>query len=338
MIAAFLERAGKISVKEVDDPEYASDEALVKIYATGICGSDLHYFKEGRIKNNVVTEPLVLGHETAGEIVAVGSDVNHLSPGDRVTIEPGIPCRKCDLCLTGSYNLCGEVKFLGAPPTHGTFREYINHKGLFIHKLPDSATLEEGALVEPLAVGYNAVTKAAIRPGERVLVTGSGPIGLTCMLFCRIAGAEHITITDVDDYRLKMAESMGADVTVNVQRQRLPDNAYNCVIEATGSADVYPSIPEAVRKRGRIVVVGMSNTAPSVDLTAMMRKEAALYTVYRYANCFQPVLRLLEAGKIDVKNMVSHRFPLNDIAEAFRVADDPTQDKMKIVIDCRAPD
>ena len=332
MIAAFLERAGKLSIKEVEKPEYGSDEALIKVRATGICGSDLHYFREGRIKNNIVTEPLVLGHESAGEVVAVGSDVTRIKPGDRVTLEPGVPCLKCEFCLTGRYNLCGEVKFLGAPPTHGTFREYVSHKALFVHKLPDCASFEEGACVEPLAVGYHAVATAVIRPGDRVLVTGAGPIGLLCMMFSRSAGAD-VTITDLDSYRLGVAEEMGADVTINVEDQEVPKNTYDCVLEATGNSGIYPSVIEAVRKSGRIAVVGMSNTAASVDLTALMRKEAALVTVYRYANCFQPVLRLLEAGKIDVKPIVSHRFPLEEIVAAFGLAGDPGRDKMKIIVD-----
>lgn len=332
MIAAYLERAGKFSVQEIDVPEYGRDDVLVKICATGICGSDLHYFKEGRIKNNIVTEPLVLGHESAGEVVAVGSEVKHLALGDRVTIEPGIPCLECKHCLTGRYNLCDSVRFLGAPPHHGTFREYVSHKALFVHKLPDCASFDEGACVEPLAVGYHAVSRAAINPGERVLVTGSGPIGLLAMMFARIAGAQ-VTITDLDAYRLGVAEKMGADNILNVSTSEVPSNSFDCVIEATGVPGIYPSVIDALAKGGRIAVVGMSNEAPRVDLTALMRKEATIIAVYRYANCFQPVLRLLEAGRIDVNPLVSHRFDLRDIVSAFSLADDPSRDKMKIMVE-----
>jgi len=188
MVAAFLERARVLSVHEIDRPMCGNDEVLVRIHSTGICGSDLHYYKEGRVGTNVITDPLVLGHESSGEVVGIGSEVSHVILGDRVTIEPGVPCLKCEFCLAGRYNLCNSVKFIGAPPYHGTFREYVNHKGLFVHKLPDSVSYEEGACVEPLAVGFHSVSRAGIRPGEKVLITGAGPIGLIAMMFARLAG------------------------------------------------------------------------------------------------------------------------------------------------------
>lgn len=331
MIAAYLESAGVLSIRDVGQPQCGSDEALIRVAATGICGSDLHYFREGRIKDNIITEPLVLGHESAGEVVAVGSEVNHLRPGDRVTIEPGVPCLQCEFCLSGRYNLCDDVRFLGAPPTHGTFRELITHKALFVHKLPDCASFDEGACVEPLAVGFHASERAGIRPGDRVLVTGSGTIGLVCMLFARISGAQ-VTMADMDAYRLNIARQMGADDTINVTESALPSTAFDCIVEATGNPAIYPTVIDALAKGGRVAVVGMSNEAPSVDLTALMRKEAVIRTVYRYANCFQPVLRLLAAGKIDVNPIVSHRFPLNRIADAFELAGDPSRDKMKVMV------
>jgi L-iditol 2-dehydrogenase len=253
--------------------------------------------------------------------------------GDRVTIEPGVPCLKCEYCLTGRYNLCNSVKFIGAPPHHGTFREYVNHKGLFVHKLPDSVSYEEGACVEPLAVGFHSVSRAGIRPGEKVLVTGAGPIGVLVMMFARLAGGE-VTVSDVDDYRITVAGEMGADETINSGNHELPMNTYNCIIEATGNTKIYPSIIGALKKGGRLVIVGMSNTAPTVDMTALMRKEAEIITVYRYANCFHPVLRLLEKGRIDVKALVSHRFPLTGIADAFNFVDDPSQNKVKVMVSC----
>jgi L-iditol 2-dehydrogenase len=333
MIAAFLERPGHLSVKEVDKPEYGSCEALVQIRATGICGSDLHYFKEGKIGANVVEEPHILGHECAGEVVAVGAEVDHLKPGDRVTIEPGVPCCMCDLCLSGNYNLCNDVKFLGAPPNHGTFREFISHRGTFIHKLPDNISFVEGTFVEPLAVGYNAVTKAGLRPGAKVLITGAGPIGIACMLLCRIAGAGHVTITDINDYRLNLAARLGSNRTINVRELDTPSNEFDCAIEATGESEVYPTLVQAVKKKGRIVIVGMTNSVSCIDFTALMRKEVAIFTVYRYANFYRPVLKLMELGKIDVDCMVSHQFPLKAIMKAFKIADNPSENKMKIIVE-----
>jgi len=151
------------------------------------------------------------------------------------------------------------------------------------------------------------------------------------MLFARISGAQ-VTMADMDAYRLNIARQMGADDTINVTESALPSTAFDCIVEATGNPAIYPTVIDALAKGGRVAVVGMSNEAPSVDLTALMRKEAVIRTVYRYANCFQPVLRLLAAGKIDVNPIVSHRFPLNRIADAFELAGDPSRDKMKVMV------
>jgi L-iditol 2-dehydrogenase len=153
------------------------------------------------------------------------------------------------------------------------------------------------------------------------------------MMFARLAGGE-VTVSDVDDYRIGVARDMGADEIINSGSCELPMNTYNCIIEATGNTSIYPSIIKALKKGGRLVVVGMSNTAPTVDLTALMRKEADIVTVYRYANCFHPVLRLLEKGRIDVKALVSHRFPLTGIADAFSFVEDPSQNKVKVIVNC----
>lgn len=333
MKAAFLEKPGNIVLKEVEVPKCGEDDVLVRIKATGVCGSDLHYFKEGRVGANIVTEPHILGHESAGEIVETGGNVSNLQPGDRVTIEPGVPCLHCELCLSGRYNLCSSVRFLGAPPNHGTFREYIAHPALFVHPLPEGVSFTEGALVEPFAVAYHALGKAGIKPGESVLIIGAGTIGLSCLQMVKIAGAAIVDIVDIDQYRLETAKKIGADNCVDAAKGCVEENSYDCVIEAAGVPESYQLCVDSMKKGGRLVLVGMSNTPTKTDFMTMLRKEAEVFMVYRYANCYKPVLKLLEAGKINSSAMVSHHYPLGEIQQAFMTAEDPSVDKLKIIIE-----
>lgn len=174
---------------DVKIPEPKSDEVLIRIKYTGICGSDLHYYREGCIGDNIIKAPHILGHESSGEVTEIGKNVTGLKIGDNIVIEPGIPCLSCELCRKGQYNLCDQVSFFGAPPFNGTFREYVTHKSLFTHKLPDGVDLKTGALVKPLAVGFNALSRMKFKPGQKVLITGSGPIGIMIMIISIAAGA-----------------------------------------------------------------------------------------------------------------------------------------------------
>jgi L-iditol 2-dehydrogenase len=333
MKAAFLDEPGRIRVREVPEPRFGADEVLVRIHSTGICGSDLHYFRYGRVGDNVITEPHILGHESSGVVEACGDEVTNLKPGDRVAVEPGVPCLKCHFCLSGRYNLCPSVQFLGAPPYPGTFREYVAHKALFTHKLPENVSCRDAAFAEPLAVGYNAAKKASLHPGDSVLITGAGAIGLSCLQMMRLSGSGHISIADRDRYRLELAKSLGADRCIVTTEEPVPAHEFDCVIEATGSPELIPAVVDAVKKGGRIVIVGMSNEPYVIDSMKLLRKEASMLTVYRYANFFLPVLRLLESGRISVDSMLSHVFSFPDIEQAFLTADDSGLNRLKIMVE-----
>lgn len=333
MKAAFLTKPETLVLEDIDDPICSEDEVIVEIKATGLCGSDLHYYKEGRVGTNVVKEPHILGHESAGEIIECGKNVVTFRKGDRVTIEPGVPCLRCSHCLTGNYHLCDSVRFLGAPPYHGTFRRYLSHNALFVHKLPEDISYIEGAFVEPFAVAFNAIVKASVIPGESILVTGAGTIGLVILQLAKIAGASRITVADINEYRLGIAKKLGADDIVTKVDEELEVSKYDCVIEATGNGQLYDHAISAIRKGGRIVIVGMSNSPATVDFTALLRKEAKLLTVYRYSNYYQPILKLFEARKLKVKEMLSHRFRLEEIDQAFLTAVDSNQDTLKIIVE-----
>lgn len=213
-------------------------EVVVRITSLGICGSDVHYFTHGSIGPFVVKSPMVIGHESAGLVVAVGPDVKHLQAGDRVALEPGVPCSTCEICRKGSYNLCPDMQFFATPPVHGSLARFIRHHGDFCYKLPDTVSDEEGAFCEPLSVGVHAARRAGVAGGDTVLVTGAGPIGLVCAMVSRAFGATRVIMTDVNAQRLEFAAQTGAaHATVNVTGLSAAESAA-AVLAANGGSPV----------------------------------------------------------------------------------------------------
>jgi L-iditol 2-dehydrogenase len=215
MKAAFIEKPGRVYIEEVPVPRCGDHEVLIKVKEVGICGSDLHYFQDGRIGDHVIREPHILGHECSGVVAEAGREVKHLKPGERVAIEPGVPCFSCSACLSGRYNLCDSVHFIGAPPYPGAFREYLAHDARFVFPLPESVSFTQGAMAEPLAVAYHAVRMAGLHPGQAVLIVGAGPIGFSCLEVVRVAGAAAVLVSEPQAHRRRTAESMGADLTLD---------------------------------------------------------------------------------------------------------------------------
>jgi L-iditol 2-dehydrogenase len=344
MKAAFLRRAGELYLDEVPVPRRGEGEALVRVVEIGICGSDLHYFSAGRIGDHVVTEPHVLGHEASGVVVELGRGVSGLAVGDRVSIEPGIPCMSCEHCRQGRYNLCAEVRFSGAPPHQGMFREFLVHCASFLHKLPDSVSFTQGALVEPLAVAHNAMRKAGVVPGDSVLITGAGPIGLSCVEMAFVSGASRIIVSDLKEHRRDCAISLGAGLALDPSRdgpagglaaavaEATGGRMVDCVIEASGGEGAIADSIRCVRKGGSVVFVGMGGERQCIPHAEILRKEAVVHGVYRYANDFRPVIDLLASGRLRGEPWVSHRYPLAGIAEAFATARDPAGDAVKVVV------
>ena len=340
MKAAFLRRAGELYLDEVPRPSCPNDALLVQVKEIGICGSDLHYYHEGRIGDHVVTVPHVLGHEASGVVAEVGSDVTSFTVGDRVSIEPGVPCKNCESCLEGRYNLCEDVRFSGAPPYQGMLREYLVHDPRFIHKLPGTVSFTQGALVEPLAVAHNAVRKAAVRAGDTVLVMGAGPIGLSCVEMARVAGAAKILVSETKAHRRQAALSLGADLVVDPAGGGLESavktftagRMADCTIEASGAESVMVDSLRCIKKGGRVVFVGMGKENLCIPHSEILRKEATISGIYRYANDFRPVIDLLAAGMLKGLPWVSHRYPLSDIKRAFEMASDQGAETLKIVV------
>ncbi len=340
MKAAFLTNPGMLSVEEVATPECPEDMVLINVKEIGICGSDLHYFNDGRIGDHVVTAPHILGHEAAGVVAEVGKRVRGFRPGDRVSIEPGVPCMSCELCREGRYNLCPDVHFTGAPPYQGMLREFLAHDPGFVYPIPDHVSFTQAALAEPLAVAHNAVRRSALVPGETVLVIGAGPIGFSCIDMARVAGAARVIASEPLPFRRAVALKVGADKVCDPGEAPLPElvrdlthgRMCDCVFEASGSEAGIADAVRCVRRGGRVVYVGMGRAMVGIPHAEILKREATVSGIYRYVNDFRPVIALLSAGKIHPESWVSHRFPLDRIHDAVAVANDPAADKLKIMV------
>lgn len=342
MKAAVLHKVHDLRVEDFPKPTIEQpDDVLVHIGAVGVCGSDIHFLERGRIGDFVVTEPVILGHEAGGTVEEVGPDVKTLAPGDRVAIEPGRPCRRCEWCHRGEYNLCPDVIFLAAPPVHGAFCEYMVWPADFLFKLPENVSIEEGAMCEPLSVGMWAATRAGVSPGDLVAVLGAGPIGLTALQAAAYFGATTIIATDFVPFRLKAAQRLGAtdvidlneadavEAIMNLTNGRGVDVAFEC-------AGAIPSTQQCIhitRNGGTVQFVGM----PSVDdfelpVYQMIGKELTVGGLFRYANCYPPSIAGIASGRIDVKSLITHRYSLDDCPEAMAFARDEKDKALKVVV------
>jgi len=323
MRAAFLDAVRTISVREVPRPSPAPGEVLIRVRSVGVCGSDVHFYEDGRIGRFVVTEPLILGHECAGEVVEVGEGVTTPTVGDRVAVEPGFPCRRCPLCKAGRYNLCPDVEFFGAPPVHGAFREFLTAPADFCFLLPEEVSFEEGALMEPLAVACHGINCAGLRAGERVAVLGAGPIGLVAVAAANAMGAREILAVDVVDFRLDAARRLGATHIVNSKADPEwlgPDRFdgwADLVLECVG-------VPETIRQSfqvaalgGRVAWIGVGADMVDLPVTYMTMKELAVYGIFRYANAHPMAAALLATRRVDLRPLITHRFDFPQVAEAI---------------------
>lgn len=261
----------------------------------GICGSDVHYLVNGRIADFIVKEPMIIGHEASGVVAKLGANVKTLAVGDRVAIEPGVPCRMCNFCKTGKYNLCPDMVFCATPPIHGNLRRFYAHAADFCFKLPDNITMEEGALLEPLSVGVHGCKRAEIVLGSNVLILGSGPIGLSTLLSAKAMGASNIVITDLLQKRLNVAKELGATHTVLVNKEDTEDELVkrihstlgmqpDKVIDCTGFESTVRLALLAVQPGGIVVITGCGPLEVKIPLVAAMMKEIDIRGVFRYAN------------------------------------------------------
>jgi L-iditol 2-dehydrogenase len=341
MKVAVMRGIGKIAIEERPIPVPREEEVLIRIKSVGVCGSDVHYFVEGRIGDYVVKPPFVLGHECSGEVVEVGKRVKHLRPGDRVTMEPGIPCGKCEFCRSGRYNLCPEVVFWATPPIDGTFGEYVTHPANFTYPIASSVSFEEAALVEPLSVGFYAARRAQVEPGQVALILGSGPIGLVTLEVLLARGVTEVIAVDVVPLRLEKAAELGARYVVNAKDQDVREKVMeitggrgvDVVFETAGSVVTTQMTVEMVRKGGKVVLIGLPSV-PRVDFDVIkvIDKELDVLGIFRYANTYKGCVDLLNAGKVDLATLITHRFPLEKTQEALQFAHEHKMEAIKVVV------
>lgn len=337
MKVAVMEGIGKMGYIRRPIPTPKADEVLVKLEYVGICGSDMHYYETGAIGDYVVKPPFVLGHEPGGTVVGVGNNVRHLKVGDKVALEPGRTCGHCEFCRQGKYNLCPDVMFFATPPVDGVFQEYVAHEAALCFKLPDNVSTLEGALIEPLAVGFHAANQGGAHAGQTAVVMGAGCIGLVSMMALKAEGVSRIYVVDVMAKRLEKALELGADGVINGKEEdaieavrRLTGGAgCDLIIETAGTEITTRQAVHMTKKGATIVLVGYSKTGEiTLPMSLALDKELTFKTVFRYRHIYPMAIDAVAAGKVNLKGIVTDVFDFDDIQNAM---DKSVTDKANIV-------
>jgi L-iditol 2-dehydrogenase len=298
-------------------PTPGPGDVLVKVSSVGVCGSDTHYFRHGRIGNFVVDAPLVLGHEAAGTIVGVGAGVDPARIGERVSIEPQRPDPDSAETRSGHYNLCPHMQFFGTPPIDGAFCDYVTIGAGYAHRVSDSVSDDAAALCEPLSVGIASVRKARLDGGARVLITGAGPIGIVLTQLARAYGATDIVVSDPDETRRERATHFGATEVIDPTAEAIGDLGVDAFIDASGAPSAVVDGIGAVRPAGTVVLVGLGAESMQLPTQLIQNRELVLTGVFRYANTWPTAIALIESGRVDLDAMVTARFPLEKAADAL---------------------
>lgn len=341
MKAAVLHGAHDLRVETIPVPSIGPEDALVRIRACGICASDVHYYVHGRIGRYVVEEPMIVGHETAGEVVAVGARVTTLAVGRRVAVEPGVTCGRCWACKSGRYNLCPNVQFYATPPVQGAMSEYAVIRADFAHPMPNHVTYEQGALCEPIAVGLHCCNLTNVQKGDTVVILGAGPIGLASIVAARFAGAGKVIISDVFPRRLEAARRLGAiavdvrteDVAAVVMAETNGEGAAEC-FDTSGVRSVIESTPKLMQMGGSIAIVGLpADDEVTYRLLPVAQKELSIHGVFRYCNTYPAAVALVSSGLFPVEEIVTDRIPLAEAAPAFERALNEKDRSIKIMIE-----
>ncbi|GMO43516.1 MAG: NAD(P)-dependent alcohol dehydrogenase [Treponemataceae bacterium] len=342
MKALVLEATKKLSLRDFPIQETVGPyDVKIQIKACGICGSDVHYYLEGAIGDFVVKEPMILGHEAAGIIIEKGAKVSGLETGDLVCMEPGVPDMERREVLEGNYHLDPGIVFWATPPVHGCLRETVVHPARFCFKLPKGMSAAEGAMMEPLATGIEAAKKARIQPGDTALVVGCGAIGIMCAISALAGGCGRVYISDVKQEKLDIAGSYDNVIPVNTAKVNLEEfilketggRGADVVFEASGSPRVYPDFFRTARRGGKVILVGMMNGTVPVNVPQIQVRGLSIETLFRYTNTFDRAVALVNAGKIDVKRLISKTFKFEDSVAAYEFAAAAHPDVVKVVIE-----
>src|SRR5438105_10023473 len=334
-VVAALHGPRDVRLETRELPSVGERDVLVEVRTVGVCGSDVHYYEHGRIGSFVVEKPLVLGHEVSGVVVERGARALRHPVGRRVALEPGVPCGRCWECRHGRYNLCSDVRFFATPPIDGAFARYVAIHEDYAFELPDELSDDTGALLEPLSVAIWACRKGSVGLGDRVLVTGAGPIGNLAAQVARAAGATTIAVADVNVDRLERAVEVGATQALDRNERRLSpaDEPFDVLLECTGDESLTGDGIVALRPAGTAVLVGIGpGLEARIPVATMQAREITLVGTFRYANAYAVAIALAAARRVDLDGLVDARFPLEEVDRALRAnREDPTL--LKVVVD-----
>ena len=341
MLVAELVAQREFRLVDSSIPEPAPGEVQVRVDAVGICGSDVHSYSEGAIGDTPCLYPMVLGHEPAGTVIKTGPGVSGWSVGDRAALEPALYCYHCEFCRTGHHNVCANIRFLSNPGQPGFFREFVNLPVANLLAIPAALPLEVATIVEPLAVAMHSLKFAAVGPDDTVAVWGAGPIGLLTIASLRASGVKRIWAIEPVAHRRAMAEAMGATAAIDPGQvdaareinRETGNRGVDCAIDCAAKEDTTNAAIRAARNAGRVVLTGIHSAAfVAFEVSPMRRKELAIFNVRRSNHESHDALALLTARMDCFAALVTHRRPLGDIAEAFRLTEGYEDGVGKMVI------
>ena len=341
MKAAVLHKARDLRIEEIEKPELDSGEALVKVNAVGICGSDIHYYKYGRVGTRLVRKPHILGHEVSGIIEAVGKNDRGLKKGMAVGIDPSIPCGECELCVKGEYNFCKSVIFCGSPPNPGGMKEYMTHPVKYLFPIPDNISTEEGILLETISVGIHSIDSADINLGDSAAIFGAGNIGLTILQLAKLFGVFDVYMVDPLDYRLKIAEDLGATAVINPNHedpvekiiQLTNGRGVDAGFEAAGVPETPQQTINSIRQAGTFVFVGIIPTSIiQWDTEEIRKKGINIKMIHRSRHAYERAIQLVKKGKFNIKPYITHKFLLEKAVEAFKTVENYEDNILKAII------
>jgi len=334
MKAAVWYGGKEIKIEDVPVPKIKDDEVLVKVKAVSICGSDLHAYL-GVSKRRI--PPLVMGHEFSGEIAELGSSVTNIQVGERVVIEPVLSCGTCQPCRRGRSNICENLQLVGLH-INGAFSEYVAVPAKKCHRLPKTVSFEEASLVEPLAVAVHAVNVASVEKNDTISIIGSGAIGLMTLLVAKDRGVRTIFVLDTLDYRLALAQKLGATTTINVKKENpvqkiLKSGGVDTVFEAVGHQETVQQGLAIVKRGGTVVIIGMLEATMQLPMLDVTVKEIKIQGSYGYtSDDFQHALHLIADRKVSVKPLITHMLAFQDIKTGFEILSKGSENVIKVVL------
>lgn len=346
MKAVRLHSPRDMRLDDIPAPEPRAGEALIRVRALGVCGSDVHYYVDGRIGDDVAPLPYILGHELSGEIVALGSGAEGPPVGTRVAVDPAIPCGLCEVCLDGNPHCCPSVRFPGSPPVQGALSELYAHPARLCVPLPDGLDFEEGAMLEPLGVAIHAITLTKIKPGDSVAILGAGPIGLLILQLALNCSVRSVYVSEPIPERRALAASLGARAVCDPQVQnpaawlheRTKGRGVDAVVEAAWGEEAVGQAVEMVRPCGRVVLVGIPRKdACAFPANAARRKGLTLLFSRRMRAVYPRAIALAERGAVGLKTLITHRFGLERAGDAFDLVASRRDGVCKAMIEIGTP-